>query len=30
MIEYKINYDIKPGELGDFFQGWKYEKEEIE
>jgi len=23
MIEYKINDDIKPGELGNFFQGWK-------
>ncbi|MEE8597489.1 MAG: hypothetical protein V3T09_06745 [bacterium] len=23
MIEYKINDAIKPGELGNFFQGWK-------
>ena len=23
MIEYKINDDIKPGELDHFFQGWK-------
>jgi hypothetical protein len=29
MIEYKINDDIKPGEFGNFFQGFKYKKEEI-